>query len=195
MPRSTKRTAVTVATSLLVAAGAVGATLATHSGTGSAHGSATAVQAAAAAPVAEVRTVADTRPADVPAGFVDLPTSPLAADGHAHDLTVHYRNTGATARTVALQILVESPDAGPYLSPTDVKLEQLDAATGQWRTVPLGTQTGTLYTTIPASGQQLAPGADLVAGYRVTVQPSSSAAAHQAVLQPRVVLFGPAAGS
>ncbi|WP_055587709.1 hypothetical protein [Peterkaempfera griseoplana] len=195
MPRSTKRTAVTVATSLLVAAGAVGATLATHSGNGGAAGGATAARQGAAAPLAEVRTVADTRPAEVPAGFVDLPTSPVSADGQAHDLTVHYRNTGTATRTVAPQILVESPDSGPYLAPADVKLEQLDPADGQWRTVQLGTQTGTLYTTIPASGRQLPPGADLVVGYRVTVQPSSSAAARVAVLQPRVVLFGPAVGS
>jgi hypothetical protein len=189
VPRSTKRTAATVVTSLLVA-GAAGVACAAHP-TGAATGTGTV----RAAPASKVTTVAHSSPAQVPSGFVDLATSPLTADGQAHDLTVHYRNTGATSRIVAPQILVECPDAGPYLSPDQVRLQQLDPATGRWTTVALGTQTGTLYTAIPSAGQRLPAGADLVVSYRVTVQPSSAAAADRAVVQPRIVLFDSTRGS
>lgn len=186
---STKRTAATVVTSLLVA-GAAGVACAAQPTTG-----ATGGRTVQAAPASKVRTAVHSSPAQVPSGFVDLATSPVTADGQAHDLTVHYRNAGTTPRTVAPQILVESPDAGPYLAPDQVRLEQLDPATGRWATVALGTQTGTLYTTIPSAGQQLPPGADLVASYRITVQPSSAAAASRAVVQPRIVLFDSTQGS
>ncbi|MGA5699251.1 signal peptide protein [Peterkaempfera bronchialis] len=180
MPRSTKRTAVTVATTLLVTGGAVFA--------------ATTASGATAAPAHRNGTAAVREaPAAAPSGFVDLPTRPVANDGRAHEFTVHYRNIG-TARVVAPQVLVESPDAGPYLAPGDVRLEQFDVATQQWTPVPLETQTGTLYTAIPATGRLLPSGADLDVQYRLTVEPAGVAAARQAVIQPRIVLFGSGSG-
>ncbi|MFE9440400.1 hypothetical protein ACFYO2_15565 [Streptomyces sp. NPDC006602] len=51
-----------------------------------------------------------------PVDFVDLPASPLAADGQSHEVTVTYRNESSADQTVAPQLLVESPDAGPFLT-------------------------------------------------------------------------------
>ncbi|MFF4652082.1 signal peptide protein [Streptomyces sp. NPDC001380] len=182
MPRSPQRAAAAAATSLLLACG-LAAAATTASG-------APAPSPAAAAPGSQE---AQSSPAGAPTGFVDLPARPVADDGAAHELTVHYRNTGTAARTVAPQVLVESPDAGPYLAPSDLRLERFDPATRTWAPMALGTQTGTLYTAIPAAGRRLAPGADLDVRYRLTVEPAGMSAARHAVVQPRIVLFGSAA--
>ena len=80
----------------------------------------TPVQAAAPAPSATT-----------PTGFVELPTTPLPADHATHTITVSYRNPSAVDRTVAPQILIESPASGPFVTPADISLAVLDPmATG-----------------------------------------------------------------
>jgi hypothetical protein len=117
--------------------------------------------------------------------FVDLPTSPLLADSKTHEVTVTYRNDSSVDRTVAPQLLVESPDAGPFLSPADVKVQRRTAH-GCWETVELGTQTGTLFTDLPTAQRTLHAGRTLTEHYRITVlNPQAEGTVH-----PRVALYG-----
>ncbi|MEV7773484.1 signal peptide protein [Kitasatospora sp. NPDC086791] len=136
-------------------------------------------------PSSAAATVAAAPPAvatAVPVAFVDLPSSPLPTDHAAHRITVTYRNPTAADQTVAPQILVESPDHGPFLGPADVKLEVLSG--GHWRTVPLASQTGTLYTPLTSAKLVLHGHHTLVQRYRLTVlEPSPG------TVQPRVALY------
>jgi hypothetical protein len=120
----------------------------------------------------------------VPVDFVDLPTSPLPADTTQHEFTATYRNGSSTDRTVAPQLLVQSPDAGPFLKPSDVKVERR-TATGHWESIRLGTQTGTLYTGLSTAQRTLHPGATLTEHYRLTVTTPEA----EGTVQPRVALF------
>jgi hypothetical protein len=150
-------------------------------------GLATVAPAAAATPrtVAASSTAAETQTPAVPTDFVDLPTSPLPADARGHEVTVTYRNDSSADETVAPQLLVESPDAGPFLTPTDVKLERRNG-TGCWKPVQLASQTGTLYTDLTTAQRTLHPGDTLTAHYRITVTNPQA----QGTVHPRVVLFG-----
>ncbi|MEU9040628.1 MULTISPECIES: signal peptide protein [unclassified Kitasatospora] len=119
----------------------------------------------------------------VPTSFVDLPGSPLPSDHAAHRITVTYRNPTGADQTIAPQILVESPDNGPFLTPGNIKLEIL--AGGVWKTVPLASQTGTLYTGLTSAKLVLHSHHTLTQYYRLTVLKASPG-----TVQPRVALYG-----
>ncbi|MGW0845569.1 signal peptide protein [Streptomyces sp. NPDC002787] len=146
-------------------------------------GLALAGPAAAATPQATTVSTASQTSA-IPVDFVDLATSPLTADGESHEVTVTYRNDSAAERTVAPQLLVESPDAGPFLDPSDVKVERRTAG-GCWRSVDLGSQTGTLFTDLTTAQRTLRAGETLTQVYRLTVtDPAAVGTVH-----PRVALY------
>ncbi|MFJ2864170.1 signal peptide protein [Kitasatospora sp. NPDC087314] len=117
-----------------------------------------------------------------PTSFVDLPDQPLPSDHAAHRITVTYRNDSSADRTVAPQILVESPDNGPFLAPADIKLEILTG--GHWKTVRLASQTGTLYTDLTGAKLVLHSRHTLTQRYRLTV-----VKAGPGTVQPRVALY------
>ncbi|WP_053750900.1 hypothetical protein [Streptomyces sp. MMG1533] len=140
---------------------------------------------AVAGPAAAATTHQAAAAVSVPVDFVDLPTAPLAADNRKHEFTVTYRNESSADQTVAPQLLVESPDAGPFLEPSDIKVEQR-TATGCWDAVPLASQTGTLYTDLSTTQRTLHSGDTLTEHYRITVlDPEAEGTVH-----PRVALFG-----
>lgn len=121
----------------------------------------------------------------IPTEFVELPTSALVADDASHEVTVTYRNDSSADRTVAPQLLVESPDGGPFLKPADIRVERR-GATGCWETVQLGTQTGTLYTDLVTAQRTLHAGDTLTEVYRITaLDPEAEGTVH-----PRVALYG-----
>ncbi|WP_328223646.1 MULTISPECIES: signal peptide protein [unclassified Streptomyces] len=146
-------------------------------------GLALAGPAAAATPQAATVATTQQTPA-IPVDFVDLATGPLAADGESHEVTLTYRNDSAADRTVAPQLLVESPDAGPFLDPTDVKVERRTAG-GCWKAVDLGSQTGTLFTDLTTARRTLPAGATLTEVYRVTVTDPAA----QGTVHPRIALY------
>ncbi|MBV2155411.1 hypothetical protein [Kitasatospora sp. SUK 42] len=118
-----------------------------------------------------------------PERFVDLPESPLPTDHGNQMITVTYRNDSSTARTVAPQILVTSPDQGPFLDPADIRLELL-AADGHWQTTPVYSQTGTLYTKLTTAKILLQGHHTLTQHYRLTVLEPS-----QGSIEPRVGIY------
>ncbi|MCF1598910.1 hypothetical protein [Streptomyces muensis] len=120
----------------------------------------------------------------IPTEFVDLSTSPLVADGASHEVTVTYRNDSSADRTVAPQLLMQSPDGGPFLEPADVRVERRTAA-GCWEAVELGSQTGTLYTDLVAAQRTLHAGDTLTEVYRITVLDHEA----EGTVQPRVALY------
>ncbi|WP_030680618.1 hypothetical protein [Streptomyces cellulosae] len=141
--------------------------------------------AAATRPTAPaVSTSGPAREAPVLTDFVDLPTSSLPSDNRKHKVTLTYRNTSSADLTVAPQLLLESPDAGPVLAPSDVEVEHR-TADGCWEEVRLGTQTGTLFTDLTTTQRTLSPGETLTEHYRVTVLNPSA----QGTLHPRVALY------
>ena len=144
-------------------------------------GLAAAGPAAAATAPAAVRA----QQAAAPVDFADLPTTALVPDGAPHKVTVTYRNDTAADLTVAPQLLVESPDSGPFLAPSDVTVEQRTAH-GCWRPVQTASQTGTLFTDLTNTRHTLHPGETLTQLYRVTV---TNPEARGTVL-PRVALYG-----
>ncbi|WP_331743017.1 signal peptide protein [Kitasatospora sp. NBC_01300] len=117
-----------------------------------------------------------------PVSFVGLPDRPLPSDHSAHPITVTYRNDSSADRTVAPQILVESPDDGPFLAPTDIKLEVLSG--GHWKTVRLASETGTLYTDLTRAKLVLHSHHTLTQRYRLTV-----VNAGPGTVQPRIALY------
>ncbi|MER6958859.1 signal peptide protein [Streptomyces sp. NPDC000618] len=121
----------------------------------------------------------------VPVDFLDAPTRALPAAGQSHTFTVSYRNDSSVDQVVAPQILVESPDAGPYLAPADIKVERR-GADGYREVVSVGSQTGTLFTDLVAAQHTLRPGETLTERYRVTVIAPGAAG----TVQPRVALYG-----
>ncbi|MFH8493890.1 signal peptide protein [Streptomyces coeruleorubidus] len=150
-------------------------------------GLATAGPALAATPAAAPAATATSSQAQdpaIPTDFVDLPTSPLRA-GAPQEFTVTYRNTTPTPTTVAPQLLVTSPDTGPFLAPSDIKVER---RTGHdcWVAVPLGSQTGTLFTDLVGAERVLGAGETLEERYRVTVLDSEAGG----TVEPRVALYG-----
>ncbi|KUL20649.1 hypothetical protein [Streptomyces regalis] len=121
----------------------------------------------------------------IPTEFVDLPTSTLVADDAAHEVTLTYRNESSADRAIAPQLLVESPDAGPFLDSSDIRVERR-TATGCWEAVDLGSQTGTLFTDLTTAQRTLPAGDTLTEVYRVTaLNPTAEGTVH-----PRVALFG-----
>jgi hypothetical protein len=147
-------------------------------------GLAAAGPAAAAAP-SGAATVAEAQQPAVPVDFVDLPTTALVADGKSHQITVTYRNDTSADLTVAPQLLVESPDAGPFLTPSDVVVEQRTAH-GCWRPVETASQTGTLFTDLTTAQRTLHPGETLTRTYRITATTPDA----QGTVLPRVALYG-----
>jgi hypothetical protein len=135
-----------------------------------------AAPGAAASP--QVRTPA------APVHYLDEPAGSLQADGEQHEFTVTYRNDTAQDRTAAPQLLVVSPDGGPYLAPSDVLLERL-TADGSWEPVQVGSRTGTLFTDLPGARRTLHPGERLTEVYRLTVVEPSA----EGTVQPRVALY------
>jgi len=138
---------------------------------------------AAAATTPRAAAVQAQQPA-VPVDFVDLPTTALVADGARHEVTVTYRNDTSADRTVAPQLLLESPDAGPFLAPSDVVVEQRTAH-GCWRPVETASQTGTLFTDLTTAQRTLHPGQALTQVYRVTVTNPEV----QGTVLPRIALY------
>lgn len=104
----------------------------------------------------------------VPSRYLDEPAGPLRADGEPHEFTVTYRDDTAGDQTVAPQLLVVSPDGGPYLAPSDIMLEHR-TPDGCWEPAQVGTRTGTLYTGLPGARRTLHPGERLTETYRLTV--------------------------
>jgi hypothetical protein len=147
-------------------------------------GLAAAGPAAAAAPAKPAAATAQDRQTAVPVDFVDLPTTALVADGARHEVTVTYRNDSSADRTVAPQLLVESPDAGPFLTPSDVVVEQRTAH-GCWRPVETASQTGTLFTDLTNAQRTLHAGETLTQVYRITVVDPDA----QGTVQPRIALY------
>ncbi|WP_411152288.1 signal peptide protein [Streptomyces sp. A30] len=148
-------------------------------------GLATAGPAAAATTQHTAAAVSSVPAEPVLVDFLDLPTAPLVADGEQHEFTVTYRNESSADQTVAPQLLVESPDAGPFLEPTDITVERRTPG-GCWKAVELGSQTGTLYTDLATAQRTLHAGDTLTAVYRVTVtDPEAEGTVH-----PRVALYG-----
>ncbi|MCX5055551.1 MULTISPECIES: hypothetical protein [unclassified Streptomyces] len=135
--------------------------------------------------VAAASTSSQVHASAVPTGFVDLAARPLPADGERHEFTVTYRNDATADRTVAPQLLVVSPDAGPFLAPSDITLERR-TADGRWEAVRVGTQTGTLFTDLSAARRVLHAGETLTEVYRLTVVGPQATG----TVQPRVALFG-----
>ncbi|MET8981326.1 signal peptide protein [Streptomyces sp. NPDC004539] len=129
-------------------------------------------------------TAAAAQAAPVPVEFVDQTASALPADGKSHEFTVTYANTTASDLIVAPQLLLVSPDSGPFLKPADVKLE-LRKPDGCWTAVTPGNQTGTLFTDLTTAQRSLAPGETLTQVYRVTVNSPGAVG----TVQPRVVLY------
>jgi hypothetical protein len=121
----------------------------------------------------------------VPTAFVDLPTSDLKAHSGRHKIEVTYTNDTTADLTVAPQLLVSSPDAGPFLESADVAVQQR-TADGCWESVQLGTQTGTLFTDLPTAQRTLHPGETLTEVYRLTVLDPAA----QGTVQPRIALYG-----
>ncbi|MDG9712272.1 signal peptide protein [Streptomyces sp. DH10] len=120
----------------------------------------------------------------IPTDFVNLPTSPLRADA-PQEFTVTYRNTTSAPTTVAPQLLVTSLDTGPFLAPSDIKVERRTGH-GCWVAVPLGSQTGTLFTDLVGAERALGAGETLAERYRVTVlRPEAGG-----TVEPRVALYG-----
>jgi hypothetical protein len=191
MPRTITRSAATLVTSCALAGVAVVGALAAGTSPGAA-APATSLTGSnsKSANTAPSRTVADT-----PYDFIDLPRRAISADGKAHEFTLRHRNTAGSTRTVAFQVLVVSPEHGPFLRTSDVRLEALNPRTHHWAAAPLGSQTGTLYTTIPASGHRLAPASELSARYRLTFTHAEANAPRHAQLQPRVVVYRHAAAA
>jgi hypothetical protein len=148
-------------------------------------GLATAGPALAATP-AVAPTVTSSRDQDpaIPTDFVNLPTSPLRADS-PQEFTVTYRNTTSTPTTVAPQLLVTSPDSGPFLAPSDIEVERRTGH-GCWVAVPLGSQTGTLFTDLVGAERVLGAGETLKERYRVTVLDPEAGG----TVEPRVALYG-----
>ncbi|MEE1832215.1 signal peptide protein [Streptomyces sp. SP17KL33] len=152
-------------------------------------GLALAGPAAAATPQPATTTVStDGQTSSIPVDFVDLATSPLTADGESHEVTVTYRNDSGADRTVAPQLLVESPDAGPFLDPSDVRVERRTAG-GCWKAVDLGSQTGTLFTDLTTARRTLPAGATLTEVYRVTVTDPAAEGTDLGTVHPRVALY------
>ncbi|MET8079628.1 signal peptide protein [Streptomyces sp. NPDC005303] len=143
---------------------------------------------AAAGPAAAAPTTTTTavraQQASVPVDFVDLPAAALVADGRSHQVTVTYRNDTSADLTVAPQLLVESPDAGPFLTPADVVVEQRTAH-GCWRPVQTASQTGTLFTDLTTAQRTLHAGQTLTQVYRITVVDPDA----QGTVQPRIALY------
>ncbi|MFD7450124.1 signal peptide protein [Kitasatospora sp. NPDC059827] len=149
----------------------------------------TAPARAAAAPPAAMATSATTAAASGPAAaapvrFVDLPDSALPTDRAPHRITFRYRNDTPKDQTVAPQILVESPPRGPFLSPSDVRLE-MRGADGSWHTVPLASQTGTLYTALVPAKIVLHSGHTLTESYRLTVLHAPA----RGTVEPRIAVY------
>ncbi|MFJ8627091.1 signal peptide protein [Kitasatospora sp. NPDC093550] len=133
--------------------------------------------------VAAVASAPEAAAVTAPISFVELPSSPLPSDHAAHRIVVTYRNGTGADQTIAPQILVESPDAGPFLAPGNVKLEALTG--GHWRTVPLASQTGTLYSSLTSAKLVLHSHHTLTQYYRLTVLKVSPG-----TVVPRVAVFG-----
>ncbi|MFJ9773219.1 signal peptide protein [Kitasatospora sp. NPDC101157] len=139
-------------------------------------------QAASATPAAAPPTASAATAA--PVRFVDLPDTALPTDRAPHRITFMYRNDTPTDQTIAPQVLVESPPTGPFLSPSDIRLEQL-GGDGHWRALRLGSQTGTLYTGLIPAKIVLHSGHTLTETYRITVLHSSA----RGTVEPRIAIY------
>ncbi|MFF4274330.1 signal peptide protein [Streptomyces sp. NPDC001536] len=146
-------------------------------------GAGTAMASTAAAGTAA--TGDETAAALFPVDFVNLPTRALPASGKSHTFVVSYRNDSSVDQVVAPQILVESPDAGPFLAPADIQVERRNAD-GSREAVSVASQTGTLFTDLVSAQRTLRPGETLTERYRVSVIAPGAVG----TVQPRVALYG-----
>ncbi|MEU9917619.1 signal peptide protein [Streptomyces sp. NPDC051001] len=145
-------------------------------------GAGTAMASTAAAATA---APGDETAALFPVDFVNLSTRALPASGKSHTFVVSYRNDSSVDQVVAPQILVESPDAGPFLAPADIQVERRNAD-GSREAVPVASQTGTLFTDLVSVQRTLRPGETLTERYRVSVITPGAVG----TVQPRVALYG-----
>ncbi|MFF2149317.1 hypothetical protein [Kitasatospora sp. NPDC058190] len=179
MNRTTFRRAATATASLLLAgAAALGAS-------GQAMAAPAPAPATASASASHPSSAAAT--ADTGLRIVSLPTHRIGTDHRPHEFTVHY--AGDTRLAQAQQILVLSPDHGPYLQSGDIRLERFDDATRHWEPVTLDSQTGTLYTRIPLTGHVLTDGDNTAVRYRITLQHDLPTAPRHLTVQPRTILY------
>ncbi|MFH8387394.1 hypothetical protein ACH4E7_41935 [Kitasatospora sp. NPDC018058] len=178
MNRTTMRRAATATTSLLLA----GAAALGVSGQAMAATAPAPAAAAASHPSSSSAATADTG-----LRIVSLPAHQIGADHRPHEFTVRYADDTHLAQ--AQQILVLSPEHGPYLQSDDIRLERFDTATRHWEPVNLDSQTGTLYTRIPLTGRTLTHGGDTAIRYRITLQHDLPTAPRHLTVQPRTVLY------
>ncbi|MFG2918349.1 hypothetical protein ACGF0D_36365 [Kitasatospora sp. NPDC048298] len=116
-----------------------------------------------------------------------LPAHQIGTDHRSYEFTVRYADDTRLAQ--AQQILVLSPEHGPYLQSDDIRLEWFDNATRRWEPMDLDSQTGTLYTRIPLPGRILTHDGDTVIRYRITVQRDLPTALRHLTVQPRAILY------
>ncbi|MFD9789391.1 signal peptide protein [Streptomyces sp. NPDC059070] len=134
----------------------------------------TAKAATAATPApAHTDTCTDVRPDH----FVDVPGHTPALSPRAVEFDLDYRNRGDHARRAAPQVLIESPDHGPYLRPGDVLLEHR-TADGSWQPVRLASQTGTLYTSLTGAHRCVPAAGTLHERYRISATPGAQGSLH-----------------
>ncbi|MFD5465966.1 signal peptide protein [Kitasatospora sp. NPDC127059] len=146
---------------------------------------AAAISAPAQAASAPPATAAATSgAAAAPVRFVDLPDSALPTDRAPHRLTFRYRNDTPTDQTVAPQILLVSPQQGPFLGTSDFRLE-MRGTDGRWHTVPLASQTGTLYTALVPAKIVLHSGHTLTESYRLTALHGPA----RGTVEPRIAIY------
>ncbi|MGF1430397.1 signal peptide protein [Kitasatospora sp. LaBMicrA B282] len=139
---------------------------------------------AAPATTASTTTAPATAVAASPTGFLNLPTSLLPTDRAPHEISFQYRNDSAGDQSIAPQVLIESPVGGPFLVPTAVSL-QVETSDGSWLPLPLGIETGTLYTNLIPAKLVLHSHHTLTEHYRLTVlSPSLGTVA------PRIAFYG-----
>ncbi|MFE7530236.1 hypothetical protein ACFU7Y_31640 [Kitasatospora sp. NPDC057542] len=116
-----------------------------------------------------------------------LPAHQIGTDHRPYEFTVRYADDTRLAQ--AQQILVLSPEHGPYLQSDDIRLEWFDDATRRWEPMDLDSQTGTLYTRIPLTGRILTHDGDTAIRYRITVQRDLPTAPRHLTVQPRTILY------
>ncbi|MFE5534821.1 signal peptide protein [Streptomyces sp. NPDC056492] len=97
-----------------------------------------------------------------------LTQSPMPADQKQHEVTVTYLNESPVEEEVGPQIVFASPDEGPYLKPSDIKLERFTEA-GGWEPVKLLSQSGSLYTELSLAKRQLPENQTLTERFRFSV--------------------------
>ncbi|MFF4653652.1 hypothetical protein [Streptomyces sp. NPDC001380] len=166
-----------VATAPIILAGAAALAVAPTAGAAPDRPAATAARAASATPGNPARSTSP--------HIEDLAAGGVRADGRTHEAAV--RLPARTAGPAAVQILLAPSGGRTYLSPGDARVERRDPATHRWEPVRLGSQTGTLYSALPRTGDL--PRGSAVVHYRVTFTRALPSAEDRVALLPRLALY------